>query len=210
MYNIIKENIKVVIGVLILLVIMFFIGKCSKGSETITKTIRLPAIKGKSDTIYKPVNNTKIIQKSYIYRDSVMFHDKEFDKEMADKFLKLNSDYEKIKEYVKSVEINTYQIPLEDSLIKTTSNLKVRGELISYQRDYTIKERRVDVEVKVPKTIFKMNAGVGLRTTVDLNKLVPTANVILTNYKGNHLIFEAGLDQSIQVGVSLKIFEIKR
>lgn len=204
------RNIKIIISVVILLIIMFFVGKCSSKPDTIIKTITLPTIKGKSDTIYKPVNNTKIIEKSYIYRDSVIIHDKEFNKEMIDKFIKLNSEYDKIKAYIKSTEINTYQIPIEDSIIKSTINVKVRGELVSLQRDYQIKERKVDVEVKVPKTVFKMNAGVGLRTTTDLNELVPTINIILTNYKGNHLMFEAGLDKSIQVGVSLKLFEIKR
>lgn len=205
-----NKNIKIIIGITILLILMFFVGKCSNSPETIIKTITLPAIKGNSDTIYKPISNTKIIKNNYIYKDSVIAHDKEFDKEMVDRFSKLNSEYEKIKSYIECSEINTYQVPIEDSIIKSTINVKVRGELVFLQRDYILKERKIDVDIKVPKTVFKMNAGVGLITSTNLDKLTPTANILLTNYKGNTLIFQAGLDKSIQVGISMKIFEIKR
>lgn len=203
-------NLKIIIGVVILLIVMFFTGKCSNSPEIITKTITLPAVKGKSDTIYKLIPVTKYKLDSIIYKDSILYHDKEFDKEIVEKFTKLNSEYEKVKSYIKATEINSYTIPIEDSIIKTISNIKVRGELVSFQRDYFIKEQKVPIKIKVPKTVFKMNIGGGLMTTTDLSKFTPTANIILTNYNENHLIFQGGLDGSIQVGVSINIINFKR
>ena len=38
-----NKNIKIIIGITILLILMFFVGKCSNSHETIIKTITLPA-----------------------------------------------------------------------------------------------------------------------------------------------------------------------
>lgn len=204
------KNIKEIAIGLLLIVFVFFLGKCTASPGVITRTIVLPAVQGKSDTIYKPGNNTKIIERNYIYRDSVIKHDKEFDEEMVNRFAKLNSEYDKIKAYIKATELNTYTIPIEDSLIKSTVNLTVRGELVSIQRDYVLKERSVDISIKVPQTKFALYGGLGLQSNIDLTNIQPTANILLENSKGNILGLQVGLDKSVQLSYSIKVFDYKR
>jgi hypothetical protein len=205
-----NKNIKIIVGIFLLSVVMFFAGKCSKDKDIITKVITIPAVIGSSDTLknLKPIS--KILKDSIIYKDSTIYTYKEFDKNLLNKYKKLDSDYLKLKAYLESIEVNEYSIPIENEYLTTLNNFKVQGKLLNFQQDFKLKERNLEVNLPVPKTLFAMYAGVGLKSTTSLNTLQPTANIFLQNKSGNLLGIQYGLDQSIQVSYSIKIFDYKK
>lgn len=196
--------------VLFLLIASFLFGRYSEDPDVVTRTITLKEIVTKSDTITKFTETTKKRKDSIRYKDSIIYHDKEFDKEMVDKFSKLNSEYEKLKAYISSVEKNTYSIPIETDLYKTINNIEVQGKLLSFQQDHVLKERTVSVEIPTVKTKFALYAGIGLQSTTELTSLNPSANIMFQNKNGNIVGLQYGLDKSVQVAYSIKIFDIKR
>ena len=52
-------------------------------------------------------------------------------KKDADKYINLESETERLKEYIKSIEVRKYQIPFENDTIKIVGDVEVQGELKS-------------------------------------------------------------------------------
>lgn len=205
-----KTNISLLILVIVLLALSFTAGRCSKKCNTENIIVKIPEVIGTFDTIKNPIPLEMGVKDSIIYKDSIIFHDREFDKEMVLKYSQLESEYDKLKAMIKAAEINYYSIPLENEFIKTVNNVKVQGRLIDFQQDFIIKEREITVPVLTEKRIFALYSGIGLKTTTLLDEIQPTANIILQNKKGNLLSLQYGLDESIQLSYSFKVFEIKR
>ena len=143
----IKENIKTIISVLVVgLSIIYFLSKgCSNepSSESTTKIdtvfvpkiIKIPEIKGKFETVNpKP-------------KDGVII----YDKELINKYNKLKTENDRLKEYEKAVKINnyenTYKYEKDDKVFIKVTNTTT-GTLNNQKVEFNIPEREIEYKEK--------------------------------------------------------------
>lgn len=207
-----KNNLKYYIaGIIMILILIFFVGRCSKDDiiKTYPVKIIVPGVSGKSDTINNPIPliTTK---DSLVYKDKVLYTENPYNKELANKYLSLKSETDKLHEYLKTIQIKEYSIPFEDDNIKITGHFKTQGELLSTQYDYDIKPKEIIALVPQKETKLALYAGGNVGTNIDLNKAIFNAQIGIQNAKGDIYTIQYGTDKSIQVGYQFRIFNIKK
>ena len=191
----------------ILVVIIFCLGRCSKSNEKEIKTVTIttPEISGKSDTIYKPKYLTTT-KDSLIYKNSVIYTDAPFNKELADKYNQLSSESAKLKEYLKSISIHEYIVPWEDSLVKIKGTFKTQGELLSTQYEYTLKERKIVAEIPVKKPTIGFLLGSSVENNIKLDKFNLNIKTGIQRKNGDLILGSYGIiDKSIEIGYLIKL-----
>ena len=207
-----NKNLKYYIaGGILLLILIFFVNRCSKEEiiKEVPVKVYVPGVSGKSDTIYKPVPLISI-KDSLIYKDKILYTENPYDKELADKYISLKGETERLQVYLKTIQIKEYSIPFEDDNIKITGHFKTQGELLSTQYDYDIKPKEIIALVPQKETKLALYAGGGIGTNIDLNKVIFNAQIGIQNAKGDIYTVQYGTDKSIQVGYQFRIFNIKR
>ena len=200
-------TIKYIIIGIIALIASFFIGRWTSPTENKIIKVTIPATSGKSPIIInpKPLIQTK---DSLIYKDSLIVTENPFNKELADKYINLESETERLKEYIKSIELRKYQIPFENDTIKIVGDVEVQGELKSLKYNWTIKQRSYDIPIEIKKPTMNLLLGSGVSNTVKLDKFNINANIGIQRKNGDLILGSYGVfDKLIQVGylVNLKL-----
>ena len=200
-------NIKYIIIGIVVLLISFFIGRWTSPTETKTVKVTIPELSGKSPII---INPKPLIQfkDSLVYKDSLIITENPFNKDLADKYINLESETERLKEYIKSIEVRKYKIPFENDTIKIVGDVEVQGELRSLKYNWTIKQRSYDIPVEIKKPTINLLLGGSVSNTVDLNKFNINTNVGIQRKNGDLILTSYGIfDKSIQVGylINLKL-----
>ena len=202
-----NSNIKYIIIGIIVLILSFFIGRWTSPKEVKIITITIPEISGESPVIInpKPLIQTK---DSLIYKDSLIITENPFNKELADKYINLESETERLKEYIKSIEVRKYKVPFENDTIKIVGDVEVQGELRSLKYNWIIKERILDTPVNLKKPTMNLLFGGSVSNSIELDKFNFNANVGIQRKNGDLILGSYGiLDKSIQVGylINLKL-----
>lgn len=202
-----NSSIKYIIIGIATLIISFFIGRWTSPTENKIVKITIPELSGKSPII---INPKPLIQfkDSLVYKDSLIVTENPFNKDLADKYINLESETERLKEYIKSIEVRKYQIPFENDTIKIVGDVEVQGELKSLKYNWFIKQRILDVPVEIKKPTMNLLLGGSVSNTVDLNKFNINANLGIQRKNGDLILTSYGIfDKSIQVGylVNLKL-----
>ena len=200
-------SIKYIIIGIAALIISFFIGRWTSPVETKIVKVIIPATSGKSSIIInpKPLIQTK---DSLIYKDSLIITENPFNKELADKYISLESETERLKEFIKSIELRKYQIPFENDTIKIVGDVEVQGELKSLKYNWTIKQRIYDIPIEIKKPTMNLLLGGSVSNTVDLNKFNINTNVGIQRKNGDLILGSYGVfDKSVQIGylINLKL-----
>ena len=200
-------SIKYIIIGIAALIISFFIGRWTSPVETKIVKVIIPATSGKSSIIInpKPLIQTK---DSLIYKDSLIITENPFNKELADKYINLESETERLKEFIKSIELRKYQIPFENDTIKIVGDVEVQGELKSLKYNWTIKQRIYDIPIEIKKPTMNLLLGGSVSNTVDLNKFNINTNVGIQRKNGDLILGSYGVfDKSVQIGylINLKL-----
>ena len=200
-------NIKYIIIGIVVLLISFFIGRWTSPTETKTVKVTIPELSGKSPII---INPKPLIQfkDSLVYKDSLIITENPFNKDLADKYINLESETERLKEYIKSIEVRKYKIPFENDTIKIVGDVEVQGELKSLKYNWFIKQRNIDIPVKIKKPTMNLLLGGSVSNTVQLDKFNINANLGIQRKNGDLILTSYGIfDKSIQVGylVNLKL-----
>lgn len=196
----------IVIGI-VGLIIFFFIGRWTSPVETKIIKLTVPEISGESPDI---INPKPLIQfkDSLIYKDSLIITENSFNKDLADKYINLESETERLKEYIKSIELRKYKIPFENDTIKIVSDIEVQGELKSLKYNWTIKEQKLDVPVILKKPTINLLMGGSVSNNIELDKFNFNANLGIQRKNGDLMLTSYGVfDKSIQVGylINLKL-----
>lgn len=202
-----NTSIKYIIIGIVALLISFFIGRWTSPTEIKNIKVTIPEISGKSPITINPKPLTQV-RDSLIYKDSLIVTENPFNKELADKYISLESETERLKEYIKSIELRKYQIPFENDTIKIIGDVEVQGELKSLKYNWTIKQRTLDIPVQIKKPTMNLLLGGGVSNTVDLNKFNINANIGIQRKNGDLILGSYGIfDKSIQVGylINLKL-----
>ena len=195
-----NSNIKYIIIGIIILIISFFIGRWTSPTETKIVKVTIPESSGKSPII---INPKPLIQfkDSLIYKDSLIITENPFNKELADKYINLESETERLKEYIKSIEVRKYKVPFENDTIKIVGDVEVQGELKSLKYNWFIKQRNIDIPVEIKKPTMNLLLGGSVSNTVKLDKFNINANLGIQRKNGDLIITSYGVfDKSIQVG----------
>lgn len=200
-------SIKYIIIGIVALLISFLIGRWTSPVETKVIKVTIPAISGISPII---INSKPLIQTrdSLVYKDTLIITENPFNKELADKYIKLETETLRLKEYVKSIQIRKYKIPFENDSIKIVGDIEVQGELRSLKYNWTIKQQIYDIPVEIKKPTMNLLLGGSVSNTIDLNKFNINANVGIQRKNGDLILGSYGVfDKSIQVGylVNLKL-----
>ena len=200
-------NIKYTIIGILILILSFFIGRWTSPIETKTVKVTIPELSGKSPII---INPKPLIQfkDSLVYKDSLIITENPFNKDLADKYINLESETERLKEYIKSIEVRKYKIPFENDTIKIIGNVEVQGELKSLNYDWTIKQKILDIPIEIKKPTMNLLLGGSVSNSIELDKFNFNANVGIQRKNGDLILGSYGLlDKSIQVGylINLKL-----
>jgi hypothetical protein len=198
-------NLKTItIGTLIL-ILAFFIGRWTSPKEVKTVTVTIPEKTGSSPVIInpKPIVTTK---DSLIYQDSLIYTENPYNKELADRYLKLENEKDRLIEYLNSIQIRKYSAPFENDTIKITGNIEVEGTLKNIQYDWTIKEFKTDVKFEVPEPTIKFLIGGEVSNTIDLTKFNFSPKIGIQRKNGDLILGSYGIfDKSIQVGYLINL-----
>lgn len=201
------DSIKYIIIGVFVLILSFFIGRWTSPTEDKIVKVTIPELSGKSPII---INPKPLIQfkDSLVYKDSLIVTENPFNKELADKYINLESETERLKEYIKSIEVKKYKIPFENDTIIIIGDVEVQGELKSLKYNWTIKERKLDIPVNLKKPTMNLLFGGSVSNSIELDKFNFNANVGIQRKNGDLILGSYGiLDKSIQVGylINLKL-----
>ena len=202
-----NSNIKYIIIGIVVLLTTFFIGRWTSPTETKTVKVTIPELSGKSPII---INPKPLIQfkDSLVYKDSLIITENPFNKDLADKYINLESETERLKEYIKSIEVRKYKIPFENDTIKIIGNVEVQGELKSLNYDWMIKQKTLNIPIEIKKPTMNLLLGGSVSNSIELDKFNFNANVGIQRKNGDLILGSYGiLDKSIQVGylINLKL-----
>jgi hypothetical protein len=198
-------TIKYIIIGIAALIISFFIGRWTSPVENKIVKVVIPAMSGKSPVITNPKPLIQI-KDTLIYKDSLIITENPFNKDLADKYINLESETERLKEFIKSIELRKYQIPFENDTIKIVGDVEVQGELKSLKYNWVIKQRTLDIPVKIKKPTMNLLLGSGVSNTVALDKFNINANLGIQRKNGDLILGSYGIfDKSIQVGYLINI-----
>jgi len=176
-------------------IILLLLNRCNPEPSIVTITV--PEKKGtfKTDTI--EVQNTVYIPKPY--------KDRSNEDKLKNDISELNTQLELYKEeldnaideytyandslkallFANAIALREFNQPFEDDFIKIENSGYVFGELKSLTTNYTIKERKVDVEV--PQLKYRILVGAGVGSNINFNQPLYKINVGYQNAKGNIL-----------------------
>ena len=202
-----NSNIKYIIIGIVVLLTAFFIGRWTSPKEAKIIKVTIPELSGNSPII---INSKPLIQfkDSLVYKDSLIITENPFNKDLADKYINLESETERLKEYIKSIEVRKYKIPFENDTIKIIGNVEVQGELKSLNYDWTIKQKTLNIPIEIKKPTMNLLLGGSVSNSIELDKFNFNANVGIQRKNGDLILGSYGiLDKSIQVGylINLKL-----
>jgi hypothetical protein len=208
--EIIKNNIKLVIIVLLLGVI-FVQRSCYNNSKQKVQSTSLPIIKGKFDKV-KPIPNVidTVYLDSIVYKDKIVKVDRPVDKKLVEDYLKANDSITKLSLYVNSVQTNTYTKTFSDEKIDITVNAETTGTLNLLDLTYKSKDIKVDLPVIIKRTTFAAYAGGGLNVNLIDIKPEYFVNAGIQNKRGDIILGGFGSNKTIQATYVFRILNITK
>lgn len=178
------KEVSIIIG-FIFMIMYFFSPKTEEIKVPIRVEVPVPVIKKEFDTIYEP--------KPYpVYKKGKIV--KEIDSAYYEMYMALNDSLKKDSMLKKAITINAYKEKIEDDTITINLNMKVRGDLLSYQVGYKTKPYSIPLDttlnVKIPtKSILFIGGGVGVPLTQNPLFVTPLVKGgLYLKTKGDNLI----------------------
>ena len=143
-----------------------------------------------------------------MYKDTIIYTENPLDKELINRYVKLESEKDKLIAYLNSIQIRKYKIPFENDTIKIIGNVEVQGELKSLNYDWTIKQKTLNIPIEIKKPTMNLLLGGSVSNSIELDKFNFDANLGIQRKNGDLVLGSYGVfDKSIQVGylVNLKL-----
>ena len=203
-----KNNNIFYIIILVLLTLLFFQNSCNK-SKKLFQTYNIKEIKGKLDTIYLPSEIKYKTTFKYItrFKDTLLITDKINDS-LARNYESSKDTIFKLKEYLKAIGKNDYNVCFEDDNIKIDNYIETQGTLLKVAPKYTIKSKLDSIKIK--EQIFALYSGLEVSNNTLFTNPNIKVNFFIQNKKGNIISTGYDLDKNIYLGYNFKIFNIKK
>lgn len=208
---ILKESFKY-LGWVLLFASLWFRG-CS-GNTSLPQIVKVtvPEVKGKLEA-KKPVNvpiGQKVSKGETVYKENPIDPKLLAENEkLKNDFAKANDSIKKL-QFAKAVQLNKFSTKFEDENLLLNIDGIVQGEVKEITPNYTIKEKKIEVQVKPKETVFRLLGGMELGNNTKLDGFAAKGNLMLQNKKGNIVSGSFDTNQTIWIGYNFSIFDIKR
>jgi len=216
----VKEVLKY-LGWVLLFAVLWFKGCNRSEIPNSSVTVNIPEVKGKFEA-KKPKHTSIVMAKKRPEKEEKTHFDvsattEKARIEMAKENEKLKQDFAKEKDslkriiaYNKSVQLNKFSTTFDDDNLLLNIDGIVQGEIKEITPSYTIKEKKVEVQVKPKATVFRLLGGLELGNNTKLDGFAAKANLMLQNKKGNIISGSFDTNQNIWIGYNFSIFDVKR
>jgi hypothetical protein len=183
---------------IISIIIILFLVNCQGEKEIIKVPVRIevpiPAIEGKTDTIYVP-------------KPILVEVPKETDTHL-EAYLATKDSLERLRLYLDAITVREYRNEFEDDTIKIDTWSRVRGELLAQSNEYFIKPRTIAfdtvIDVAVPRFNELFLYGGGKYSFID-KSMGFELKLILKNKKNNLLSIGIDSDGMVSGGYGFKL-----
>jgi hypothetical protein len=194
-------------GIILVLTIILATGGCSHSKpKPQIITVKVPEVRGSFEPQIPKVINSRdtLYLKNPI--NSMLITENE---KLKIAFAAANDSIKKLL-FAKAVKLNAFSSKFEDENIKINVNGIVQGEVKEITPNYTIKEKKVDVQINPKETVFRILAGAEIADKITLNSFIAKANLLFQNRKGNTLSLGYDTDKRIWLGYNFSILNLKK
>ena len=192
-------------GIILVLTIILATGSCSHPKLQII-TVKVPEIQGS----FEPQVPTVINSRDTLYlKNPINSQLISENKKLKQDFTKANDSIKKLL-FAKAVKLSAFHSKFEDENIKMNINGIVQGEVKEITPNYTIKEKKVEVQIQAKETVFRLLAGAEIGDNTALNAFTAKANLLFQNRKGNMLSIGYDTDKRIWIGYNFSILNLKK
>lgn len=206
-----KESFKY-LGWVLLFLFLWFNGCSNKEKSSTTTTVIVPEVKGQF-TAKKPVN-VPVGQK--VSKGKTVYIDNPIDPKLIAENEKLKNDFAKANDsikklqFAKAIQLNKFSTTFDDENLLLNIDGIVQGEVKEITPNYTIKARKVEVQVKPKETVFRLLGGMEVGNNTKLDGFAAKANLMFQNRKGNVLTASFDANQVIWVGYNFSILNVQK
>jgi len=207
---------------IVIVVLLFFLFRSCQGNESATQTVKVivPEVKG-TFKAKKPVNES-ILNKAkspQLKKGETVYKENPINKKLIAENEKLKKDFAKADSTTKDVifekaaTLNKFSSNFEDENIIINIDGIVQGEVKEITPNYKIKEKKIEVPVKVKETVFRLLAGGAIGLNKELNQAAYQLDLNFQNRKGNMFSAEylkIGSQEFGMIGYKHSIINIKR
>jgi len=201
---------------IVILVLCFFLYRgCREPAKVQIVKVTVPEVKGKFEP-KKPINTPIKPFSQRRENGETIYKDNPLDPKLLAENEKLRQDFAKANESIKkmqfekAIQLNSFSTDFEDENVVININGIVQGEVKEITPGYKIKERKIEVPVKIKESVFRLLAGAEVGNSKNLNNFAAKANLMLQNRKGNIISGSFDTNQNIWVGYHFSIFNIER
>lgn len=199
--------------IIIILLFVIFLQKSCNNKELPSiqnQEVTIPSQNGSFNSL-KPVKiHDTIVKDSIIFKNKTISVINPLDKELVINYLKAKDSIDKLNLFINAVKINKYKENFDNKDISLTIEAETTGTLNYIKPTYIIKEKTIDVPVKIKQTVFAIYTGVETYNNTLLNNFGIKIDLGIQNKKGD--IYTAGFDtnNNIYIGYKLRLINIKK
>lgn len=206
-----KEALKY-LGWILLIIVLWFHSCSNDGKDIQIIKVTVPEVKG----TFKPQKptNTPIGQKTS--KGETIYKENPIDPKLIAENEKLKQDFAKANDsikklqFAKAIQLNKFSSTFEDENLLLNINGIVQGEVKEITPNYTIKERKLEVPVKIKQTFLRVLVGAELEYKPGYIRPIVKGNLFLQGKKGNILSFGYDNFQNYYAGYNVSILNLKR
>lgn len=187
----------------LLIVLLLWFNGC-KSEKQVAQSITVPEVKGTFEAV-KPTPITPEKKTVYVtrWKEKEVVTVNPIDTVLSNNYLKATDSIKRLQMYVDAIQLHDYETKFDNNDLTLIVKSKVRGDLLEIKPDYTIKERKVEVQCK--EVTFRLLAGAEVGTNKELK-----ANIMIQNKKGNIISVSRDLKNNYFIGYNFSIFTIKK
>ena len=200
-----KERL-IYIGIIIILLLTLI--KCNNRDIQYIEVpivIKVPEIKGEF-TLDKPkeIKKDSIV---YKYRDRIITTPNPLNEELLKEYELAVKERDSLKQeqlFFNSIEIRDYNSKFEDEYLSLEIMSKTQGKLLEISSSYTIKERAIKEDIKVPipnKVSFYIGGKINLPTDLNINNSINLEGLGGIKLKNDNIILGSyNTDKQVGIG----------
>jgi len=172
--------------------------------------VTVPAQHGSFNGVKPTKVHDTIVKDSIVFKDKIIPVTNPLDKQLVIDYLKAKDSIAKLNLFMNAVKINKYKQNFDNNDINLTVEAETTGTLNYIKPTYTIKEKTIDVPVKVKQTVFALYTGVEVYNNATLTNSGIKIDLGIQNKKGD--IYTAGYDtnNNVFIGYKLRLINIKK
>lgn len=198
---------------IVIVVLIFFLFRSCQGNESAMQTVKVivPEVKGTFNA-KKPVNIpiTNAVVKEYLTTENPINEKLIAENEKLKKdFAKANDSIKQLS-FNKAIQLNKFSSKFEDENLTLNINGIVQGEVKEITPNYTIKEKKIEVPVKIKETFLRVLVGADIEYKPGYIRPIFKANLMLQGKKGNILSFGYDNFQNYYAGYNVSILNLKK